>query len=98
MKNRSIRFAVDVIENRIIRQKAASKGLRLSEFIRGLCMSYDISYKYTQSDRVAYLTLVKFSDQFRVISLKLEEARYDEAAMLATSLSHEIRKHLIENF
>lgn len=97
-RTKFIKFAVDPVEDRIIRKKAANKGLQLSEFMRGLCMSYDISYKLSPAEVDAYLALVKFSDQFRVIGLQLEEARYDEAAALATSLSHEIRQRLMEKF
>lgn len=97
-RTKFLKFAVDPVEDRIIRQKAASKGLQLSEFMRGLCMSYDISYKLSPTEVGAYVTLVKFSDQFRVIARKLEEAGYGEAAAGAAALGSEIRQHLMENF
>lgn len=97
-RNKFIKFAIDPVEDRIIRQKALSKGLKLSEFARGLCMSYDINYKLSAKEVSAYITLVKFSDDFRVIGLLFEKAGYDEAAAMAIEMSREIREHLILKF
>mgnify|MGYP003501927417 CR=1 FL=1 len=97
-RNKFLKFAVDTVEDRIIRQKAKSKGLQLSEFVRGLCMSYDISYKLSATEVSAYITLVKFSDEFRVLGQLFEKAEYDEAAKMAAEMSREIRQHLMQNF
>lgn len=97
-RTKFLKFAVDPMEDRIIREKALSKGLKLSEFVRGLSMSYDISYKLSKDEICAYMALVKFSDELRAIGLLFEKAGYEEAAATAAALSHDVRQHLIAMF
>ena len=67
-KTKKIEFRVSLTEYLIIKNKAKKTGGSMSEYLRGIALDYDLTYKLTDNEIEVYKQLNKFSDNFRRIS------------------------------
>ena len=96
MKNNFIKFRVSKLESLIIKNKASTTGLTVSELIRALIFDYKISYKLTPEEIECYTHLSKFSDNFRRISNLFKLGDTDGFKKECLETSSLIRKHLLK--
>jgi hypothetical protein len=94
MKDNLIKFRVSKIENLIIKKKAASAGVSVSELMRALVFNYKLSSKLTDEEMECYQLLSKYADNFRRISNLFKLGDTDGFKKETIETSKQIREHL----
>ncbi len=93
-KTKKIEFRVTLTEHLIIKNKAKKTGASMSEYLRGIALGYDLTYKLTDEEIEIYKQLNKFSDNFRRIGNLFKLGDFTGVKEISIETSKLIRNHL----
>lgn len=94
MKDRIIKFRVDVLEKRVIENKANNAGLTVSEFVRRALFDTEIKSRLTEEELKAYQTLIRYKINFQSIKNILKRGDLSMVERETIKTAQLINEHL----